>query len=79
MRAPRDTSPEIWARAIAGYRALTPQARAKLALDLSEDVIALSRAGIMRRHPAWRATEVEKELARVIRSPSFDSRRTAAG
>jgi len=77
MRAPRDTSPEIWKRQLDAYRAMRPGERLRRAAQLSEDVKVLARAGIRKAHPDWAESSVEAELSRRL----FDhpSRRARTG
>ena len=70
MRAPRDTSPQIWARQLDAYRAMRPDERLRRALELSEDVRALARDGIRHAHPDWPELAVAAELAKRIFDPS---------
>jgi hypothetical protein len=62
----RDTAAESHAAQLAVYRRLGAARRAQLAARLSEDVRALSRAGIRARHPAYSDEEVEFALRRLL-------------
>ena len=66
MRVPGDTSPDVWARQLAAYRAMRPAERLLRAFELSEDVKAFARDGIRHAHPGWPATKVEGELAKRL-------------
>lgn len=62
MSAPRDTSPEAWARQFAAYRSMGPDARLQRAFELTEFVRALARDGIRAAHPEWPDARVDEEL-----------------
>ena len=55
MRRPIDTSVEARERQLAAYRAMAPEARLRLAAEMSADVRSLSQAG--RRARATRKSE----------------------
>jgi hypothetical protein len=62
----RDTTADSHAAQLGVYRRLGAARRAQLAARLSEDVRALSRAGIRARHPAYSDEEVELALRRLL-------------
>jgi hypothetical protein len=64
MRPPRDTDTEIWRRQLSAYRAMGPQGRLRRAIELSEEVRELARAGIRAGHPDWPEARVGAELVR---------------
>lgn len=64
MPAPRDTSPEMWQRYLAGHRALTPAARLGRALEMSDTIGRIARDGIRSQHPEWSDDQVQEELER---------------
>jgi hypothetical protein len=66
MAAPKDTSPDAWARQIESIRALTPQERVHLMATMSDEVREIARDGIRHRHPHWTAKEVESGLAEIL-------------
>ena len=66
MAAPKDTSPDAWARQIESLRALTPQERVGLLVTMSDEVREIARDGIRHRHPEWAATQVEAGLAELL-------------
>jgi hypothetical protein len=66
MAAPKDTSPDAWARQIESIRALTPQDRLRLLATMSDEVREIARDGIRHRHPDWTATEIETALAELL-------------
>ena len=69
MAAPRDTSPEAWALLVERFRALRPDERVRLAIEMSDDVLAIARAGIRHRHPDWPSTRVEAALRATLNRP----------
>lgn len=66
MAAPKDTSPDAWARQIESIRALSPQDRLRLMATMSDEVREIARDGIRHRHPEWTAAEVETALAELL-------------
>ena len=66
MAAPKDTSPDAWARQIESIRALSPQERVRLLATMSDEIREIARDGIRYRHPDWTATEVESGLAELL-------------
>lgn len=66
MAAPKDTSPDAWARQIEAIRALAPQDRLRLLATMSDEVREIARDGIRHRHPDWTAAEVETALAELL-------------
>ena len=58
MRRPRDTPAEAWVVQLEVWRRMGPSKRLSVAARLSEDVIALTRAGIASRHPEYDADAV---------------------
>lgn len=71
MALPKDTSPDAWARQIAGIRAMSPQERLQLATSMSDDVRALARDGIRARHPEWNVDEVATALEDLVLGSSL--------
>ena len=63
---PSDTTDEAREVQIAAYRAMTPSQRVEIALQLSDDVRALSRSGIRRRHPEFDERGVHHEFLRIL-------------
>ncbi|HJP88520.1 MAG TPA: hypothetical protein VJ850_05745 [Candidatus Limnocylindrales bacterium] len=64
MPAPRDTSRDFWARQVAAYRAMGPDARLRRAFELTEFVRAVARDAIRDTHPEWPSDQVDAELKR---------------
>ena len=65
MRSP-DTTLEARMVQLDAYRALSPQQRLDLAMQLSEDLMAITRSGIRDRHPTLDDTAVTRELLRIL-------------
>jgi hypothetical protein len=66
---PLDTTPEIAAMQIAIRRAMTPEQRLQIALDISHCCRELRKAGIRRNHPDWSDRQVMIELFRLAFLP----------
>ena len=83
MRRPVDTSIEARERQLEAYRAMTPEARLRLADEMSAAVRSLARSGIRARGGAGLSDDVvEAELARILLGPDLAAavpRRTTAG
>jgi hypothetical protein len=72
MRRSIDTSVEIRRRQLEAYRAMTPEARLRLAAEMSADVRSLARSGIRARGLAGAPPDlVEAELARILLGPEL--------
>lgn len=63
---PSDTTEEAREVQIGAYRAMTPSQRVEIALQLSDDVRALARAGVRRRHPELDEQGVHHEFLRIL-------------
>lgn len=63
---PLDTSPTARARQREAFRRMSPEQRVALAAEMSDEVRAITEAGIRDRHPAWADDEVQAELAAII-------------
>lgn len=72
-----DTHPDIEARIIAGYRAMSPARRFELACALTRAVRELALVDIRRRHP--HADERELALRLASRTMDPDLLKTAFG
>lgn len=57
-----DTSPQAAERQIDLYRRLDAGQRSKIAADLSDDLRAIAREGVHRRHPEFSEQQVTDEL-----------------
>lgn len=51
---------------VEGIRRMTPEAKIKIASEISELTRKLTRAGIRQRNPGMSEEEIEKELWRII-------------
>lgn len=58
MQRPLDTTAEAWEVQLEVWRRMGPSKRLSAAVRLSEDVVALARAGIASRHPEYDADAV---------------------
>jgi hypothetical protein len=63
---PFDTTPAAQAVQLAWLRRLTPAARIDLAIQMSEETRAITRAGIAARHPEYSAADVSFALFRLL-------------
>ncbi len=61
-----DTHPKAQAVLIEGYRRMTPAARLRLALEMSQAVIELAEAGIRQRYPEIGPEELRKRLGALM-------------
>jgi hypothetical protein len=64
-----DTTAEAQAVQFEAYRDLSPKQRLELAMAMSDDLMALTVAGIRTRHPAFDADAVTAELHRILGHP----------
>lgn len=60
-----DTSPEFDKLVIERLRQATPAERLRVALNMSDTVMWLSRQAIARLHPEWDDRQVRREFARI--------------
>ena len=65
MRSP-DTTLEARAVQLDAYRALSPPQRVVLAMQLSEELMAVTRSAIRDRQPTLDDTAVTRELHRIL-------------
>ncbi|MEM9068077.1 MAG: hypothetical protein AAGE52_06200 [Myxococcota bacterium] len=73
---PRDTSPDAWEVQLRVWSRMSPSRRLTIAAKLSEELIALSRAGIAARHPEYdheavRLAEIRRRLGDDLFSRAF--------
>jgi hypothetical protein len=64
-RRSADTSPEADEVQLEIYRSMTPERRLAIAIEMSEDVIALAAAGIRARHPGYDEAQIAHALHRL--------------
>lgn len=62
----RDTSDAASGVQLAVYRSMSPTRRLELALSMSDEVMAVTTAGIRHRHPDFTEDEVLLELHRIL-------------
>lgn len=74
-----DTDPEIRARQVVAWRAMTSVERAALAVDLGDEVDALARSGIRHDRPDLDDRGVARELARRRYGPDVAAAFDASG
>jgi hypothetical protein len=63
---PRDTHEEARDVQLGVYRRMSPERRAEIALELSEDVRRIAREGIRQRHPDYSDRDVQHALIALI-------------
>lgn len=66
LSMPSDTSPEAAAIHREILRRMTPEQRIKVALDMSESMRNVARAGLRHRHPDLSEEELSRELMRLM-------------
>ena len=66
MSRPIDTSRDAAERQLAAFRAMTPEARLRLAESMSAETRTLTRSGIQARHPEYGPAEVDVALAEAM-------------
>lgn len=72
-----DTSPEIEARLIEGWRRMSPADKARLVTALTTSAIEMTKAGIRHRHPDESPASHRRRLAVILLGPEL-SRHVAA-
>jgi hypothetical protein len=66
MSRPIDTSRDADERQLNAFRAMTPEARLRLAESMSAEIRTLARSGIQARHPEYAPAEVDMALAEAL-------------
>ncbi len=66
MARARDTSETAFERQLAAFRAMTPGERVAIAAAMSDEIRALSEAGIRDRHPTYTRAQVEAALTEIL-------------
>jgi hypothetical protein len=66
---PSDTNADVQAAQDASWRRMSPAQRLDLALEMSNDLRALTRARLRREHPEWTDRELQIELFRLAFLP----------
>jgi hypothetical protein len=62
MLAPKDTTPEAFARQLSAFMLMSPQERLRLALTMSDELREVAKAGIRARHTESPDQQVGEEL-----------------
>jgi hypothetical protein len=62
----RDTSTTALERQWAAFRRMTPEQRVAAAAEMSDEIRAVTEAGIRHRHPACTDAEVRAALAAIV-------------
>lgn len=63
---PLDTTPAAHQAQMEAYRRMGPEARARIALEMSEDVRRLTLEGIRARHPEYDDERARRALFRLL-------------
>jgi hypothetical protein len=63
---PADTAPEAAARQREAFRAMTPERRVELAVEMSDQIRAIAESGIRARHPELSDREVRDAVADLL-------------
>jgi hypothetical protein len=66
MAAPRDTLDEAWSRHLEALRAIPPEERVRLALEMSGQVRQIALAGLRSRHPEWTPAQIQESLEELM-------------
>lgn len=66
MSGKSDTHPIMEAFLIAGYRKMSPAQRLNMAVEMSETIRTLAKAGILKRHPGISDPELRKRLGALL-------------
>jgi hypothetical protein len=74
---PHDTDDAAFQAQIAALRRMGPEGRANLAVELSEEVRALTEQGIRTRHPTFTDAQVRHELWRIFYGADLADRAAA--
>jgi hypothetical protein len=62
----RDTSTIALERQRAAFRRMTPEQRVAAAAEMSDEIRAVTEAGIRHRHPSFTDAEVREALAAIV-------------
>ncbi len=66
MVTPKDTTPEAFARQMHSLGEMGPQARLRLAMEMSDELREVAKAGIRARHPEYDDVQVREELEVIV-------------
>lgn len=78
MTLPADTTPGAHAAQLAAYRAMSPSARVRAALQMSEEARRLALAGERHRHPDWPEARIRRAVAESLLGRELADRAFAA-
>jgi hypothetical protein len=62
---PADTTPEAFRVLVHAYRAMPAGRRLEMALQMSDDIMAVAAAGVRRRHPEYTDEQARLSLIRM--------------
>jgi hypothetical protein len=74
---PLDTSPTSLERQLEAFRRMTPGQRVAMAAEMSDEIRAVTEAGIRHRHPQYTDDEVRAALAAIVLGREEAARRRA--
>ena len=74
MTRPADTTRQARSIQLNILRRMPGPARVSMALEMSESVREVTRAGIRHRHPEWSEEQVHDELLVVLLGPNLGDR-----
>ncbi len=63
---PQDTSPDAAARHIAVLKKIGPAGRARMAVELSDNLRDIAMSGIRHRHPEYSRQQVQREYFKLV-------------
>jgi Rv0078B-related antitoxin len=78
MTRSADTSTGSHAAQLAVYRSMSPSARVRAALQMSEEARQLALAGERHRHPDWSEDRIRRAVAESLLPPDLVDRAFAA-
>jgi hypothetical protein len=72
-----DTSMTALARQREAFRRMTPEQRVAVAAEMSDEIRAVTEAGIRHRHPAYSEDDIRAALALILLGPGEITRQRA--
>ena len=79
MTLPADTTAGAHAAQLSVYRAMSPSARVRAALQMSEEAREVALAGERHRHPDWSEARIRRTVAESLLGTELAARAFAAG
>jgi hypothetical protein len=77
---PRDTTPEAHRKQMEILRKLSPERRALISFELSNNVRQIAMDGIRKQHPEFTETQISRELLRrIVGDELYEKIATAKG